>query len=303
MLPDPSYAAYRAGSAIARLLPGPAVDPFAAVAGQVAARAMRGRRDMVARHQHRVRPDLTGGELDRAVDAVFRSYTDYWIESFRLPGTPPEVLDARMHADGFEHLQEAFAAGNGLICAMPHLGAWEWAAFWLTAVHHMPVTTVVEPVEPPELARWFIDLRERLGMEIVPLGQDSGTRVARALAAGRVVSLLCDRDIGGGGIEVEFFGERTTLPAGPATLALRTGAPLIPATCYFDGDSHHGVARPPIDTSRQGKLREDVARVTQLLAHELEVLIRHAPEQWHLLQPNWPSDRELVDDTRHGEHS
>jgi len=294
VLPDPSYAAYRAGSAISRLLPKPALGPFADGMGWLASRAMAGRREMVARHQRRVRPDLAPAEVDRAVDAVFRSYTDYWIESFRLPGTPPEVLDAGMRTDGFEHLRTAFDAGDGVICAMPHLGAWEWAAFWLTSVHHMPVTTVVEPVEPPELAEWFIALREELGMEIVPLGPDSGARVAKALKAGRVVSLLCDRDIAGGGVEVDFFGERTTLPAGPATLALRSGAPLIAATCYFDGGSHHGVARPPIDTTRQGKLREDVGRITQVLAHELEALIRPAPEQWHLLQPNWPSDRALA---------
>jgi len=256
---------------------------------------MNGRRAMVARHQQRVRPELTGKELDRAVDAVFRSYADYWVESFRLPGTSPEVLDAGMRTDGFEYLKDAYDAGNGVICAMPHLGAWEWAAFWLTAVHGIDVTTVVEQIDPPELAQWFISLREKLGMEIIPLGKDSGARVASALGAGRWLTLLCDRDVGGGGIEVEFFGERTTLPAGPATLALRTGAPLIAATVYFDGDGHYGVARPPIDTSRQGKLREDVTRVTQDLAHELEALIRYAPEQWHLLQPNWPSDHAVVE--------
>jgi KDO2-lipid IV(A) lauroyltransferase len=157
---------------------------------------------------------------------------------------------------------------------------------------------VVEPVEPPELAEWFIDLRERLGMEIVPLGPESGTRVAKALKAGRLLSLVCDRDIAGGGVEVEFFGELTTLPAGPATLALRSGAPLMAATCYFDGDGHRGVVRPPIDTTRQGKLREDVARITQVLAYELEELIRLAPEQWHLLQPNWPSDRAIAETRR-----
>ena len=108
-----------------------------------------------------------------------------------------------------------------------------------------------------------------------------------------VVGGAGDRYVAGGGVEVEFFGERTTLPAGPATLALRSGAPLVPATTYFDGDGHYGVARPPLDTSRQGKLREDVARITQNLAHEFEAMIRKAPEQWHLLQPNWPSDREV----------
>ena len=291
MLPDPSYAAYRAGSAIARLLPPPIIPPFTDVASFVAARAMDGRREMVLRHQKRVRPELTPKQLDHAVDEVFRSYTQYWIESFRLPGTPAEVLDAGLVTEGFEHIRTAYDAGNGVITAMPHLGAWEWAAFWLTACEDIAVTTVVEPVKPPELAEWFIDLRERLGMEIVPLGPDSGSRVAKALANKRLLSLVCDRDIAGGGVEVEFFGERTTLPGGPATLALRSGAPLMAATCYFDGDGHRGVVRPPIDTTRQGKLREDVARVTQLLAYELEELIRLAPEQWHLLQPNWPSDR------------
>lgn len=290
MLPDPSYAAYRAGSALARSLPGPALKPFASGAGWAAARAMSGRREMVRRHQQRVRPELRGRDLEQAVDAVFRSYSDYWIESFRLPGTSAEVLDAGLVTEGFHHLRDAFDTGRGVIAAMPHLGAWEWAAFWLTQVQDIPVTTVVEQIEPPELAAWFTDLREQLGMEIVPLGPESGPRVLKALADGRLVSLLCDRDIAGGGVEVEFFGERTTLPAGPATLALRTGVALVPSTCFFEGDRHRGVVLPPLDTSRHGKLRDDVARVTQDLAHALEHLIRLAPEQWHLLQPNWPSD-------------
>ncbi|MFN8018584.1 MAG: hypothetical protein U0P45_10715 [Acidimicrobiales bacterium] len=201
----------------------------------------------------------------------------------------------RRHGDrGLPTIREAYDAGNGLITAMPHLGAWDFAAFWLTQVQHIKVTTVVERLEPPELAEWFFDLRERLGMEIVPLDAGSAPKVARALADGRLLSLVCDRDVAGGGIEVEFFGERTTLPAGPATLALRSGAPLIPATCFLEDGTHRGVVLPPLDTSRQGKLREDVARVTQDLAHALEHLIRLAPEQWHVLQPNWPSDRALA---------
>jgi KDO2-lipid IV(A) lauroyltransferase len=295
VLPNPTYAAYRAGSAIARALPGPVLGPFGDTAGWIAARAMSGRREMVARHQRRVRPELQGRALDRAVDAVFRSYTDYWIESFRLPGTSAEELDARLVTEGIHHLHDAYAAGDGVVVAMPHLGAWEWSAFWLTESQGVKVTTVAEALDPPELTEWFVELRERLGMEIVTLGPDSGQRVVKALAEGRLLSLVCDRDIAGGGIEVEFFGERTTLPAGPATLALRTGAPLMAATCFFEGDGHRGVVRPPIDTTRQGKLREDVARITQVLAHELEELIRLAPEQWHLLQPNWPSDRLLAE--------
>ena len=108
--------------------------------------------------------------------------------------------------------------------------------------------------------------------------------------------LLCDRDIEGDGVEVEFFGERTTLPGGPATLALRTGATLLPVAVYFrPGRDHLGVVRPPVPVEREGRLRDDIARITQVLARELEALIRAAPEQWHLLQPNWPSDPRRAD--------
>jgi len=137
---------------------------------------------------------------------------------------------------------------------------------------------------------WFRELREALGMNVIPLGPDAGAAVIRSLKDNHIVCLLSDRAIGGTGIEVEFFGERTLLPAGPATLALRTGAPLIPTAAYYRGRMHHGVLRPPVPTERHGKMREDVTRITQLLAAELETLIRAAPEQWHLMQPNWPSD-------------
>ena len=97
-----------------------------------------------------------------------------------------------------------------------------------------------------------------------------------------------------GGIEVDFFGEATTLPGGPATIALRTGAAIIPVGVYQEPGRHHAVCRPPIDTERHGRLRDDVGRVTQALADELEYLIRLAPEQWHLMGPNWPSDHEAL---------
>jgi KDO2-lipid IV(A) lauroyltransferase len=142
------------------------------------------------------------------------------------------------------------------------------------------------------LFEWFMGLREDLGMKVIPLGPDAAAEVLKSLRNNEVVCLLCDRDIQGGGIEVEFFGEKTTLPAGPAMLAMRAQAPVFPTAVYFtdDIDGHSAIVRPPLDLTRHGSLREDVARATQQLAQELEVLISHAPEQWHLFQPNWPSD-------------
>lgn len=283
--------AFRAGAAVARALPEPLADGLARVAGFGAAYTSAERRAQVERNLRRVHgPDFGGVALRRAVDATFESYARYWAESFRLPGTSPRVLDAGMSYQGLEHLDAGLARGKGVLIALPHLGGWEWAGFWFATVRQQPITVVVEALEPPDLFDWFVELRRSFGMQIVPLGPDAGAQVVRALKANHVVALLCDRDIGGGGVEVEFFGERTRLPAGPAALALRTGAMVLPTAVYFKGKGHLGACRPPVPIERQGSFRDDVTRIMQLVAYELEAMIRVAPEQWHLLQPNWPSD-------------
>lgn len=260
--------------------------------GRAAARILPGRREQVRRNVERIYgTDLAASVTEEIVRETFISYTRYWVESFRLPGTPADVLDAGVTITGFEHVTDAIDAGSGVIVALPHLGGWEWAAFWLAAARELPVTAVAEALDPPELTDWFVSLRASLGMEIHPLGPEAGKACLRALRENRVVCLVCDRDLAGDGISVPFFGEETTLPAGPATLALRTGAPLVTAATYFDGRRHRFVVDAPLDTARRGRLREDVSRVTTEVAGRLEVLIREAPEQWHLLQPNWPSDR------------
>jgi phosphatidylinositol dimannoside acyltransferase len=224
------------------------------------------------------------------VYGTFDSYARYWAESLALPGVDHATLDAGIWIDGWSHITDGLEGGRGVILALPHLGGWEWAGFWLAEVARRPVSVVVERLEPPELFDWFLALRERLGMKVIPLGPGAGTAVVRALKANQIVCLLSDRDIDGGGVEVSFFGEKTTLPAGPATLALRTGAPLLPTAVYYADPGHRGNVLPPVPAERTGRLRDDVARVTQALASEMEALIRAAPDQWHLLQPNWPSD-------------
>lgn len=284
-------ARYRGGSGIARIMPGPVANVMATGLGATLAVTMRDTRSIVERHLQRVNPNLTGLALRRATQQSFDSYARYYVESARLPSLSLRVVERGIVVEGYEYVQAALDQGNGLIMALPHLGGWEWAGRWL-AERVKGVTVVVEAIHPPELFDWFADQRRELGMNVVALGPSAGAEVLKALHDNEVVCLLCDRDIQRGGVEVEFFGERTTLPAGPATLALRTGAPIVPVAVYFTEalNGHLGVVRPPLPTERRGKLREDVARITQLLAHELEVLIGRAPEQWHCFQPNWPSD-------------
>lgn len=249
------------------------------------------RKVMVARHAARARGrPLDGREERAAVQAAIASYARYWVESLRLPAMDPVVVDRRFSIEGLEHIAAAREAGAGAILALPHVGGWEVGGSWFVR-QGFPLAVVVEPVKPPELFEWFAGLRRSFGFTVIPLGKGAGGEVMRALRANQVVALVTDRDIAGGGVEVEFFGEKTTLPGGPAVFALRTGAPLLPTAVYFDGDGHHAVVRPPLPVQRLGRLGEDSARLTQALASELEGLIRAAPEQWHLLQPNWPSDR------------
>lgn len=284
--------AYRGGAAVARALPEPLTGPAEVVFGTGLAVAARRRRQTVSRHVERLEGrSLPPGELRRQVRRTFRSYARYWIESFRLPTLSAAELDAGLSYQGIEHFDAAMAGGRGVIMALPHLGGWDYGGTWM-ATQGYPVTVVVEPIRPPELFEWFAAMRRGLGLEVVPLGPHAARRVIGALRRNEVVGLLCDRDLTGDGVEVEFFGERTTLPGGPATLALRTGAPILPTAIYFDGPRHHlGVVRPALPVGRVGSFRDDVVHVTQHLARELEHLIRRAPEQWHVLQPNWPSER------------
>jgi phosphatidylinositol dimannoside acyltransferase len=284
-----SYLAYRTGAEIARVVPGPVAQPAARLIGQALAFAMPGRRRQVARNLLRASGGaLQGVALRKAVAETFGSYGRYWLELFRLPDEARGTLE--IDIEGYDHITAGIERGSGVILALPHVGGWDFAGAWL-ATQGLPPTVVAEPIEPPELFEWFAGVRRALGMTVVQLGPDAGRVVLQALRNNQIVCLLCDRDIVGDGIEVEFFGERTTLPAGPATLALRTGAPLLAAAVYFAPQGgHHAVVMPPVPAQREGRLRDDVGRVTQELACRFEELIRAAPEQWHLLQPNWPSD-------------
>jgi lauroyl/myristoyl acyltransferase len=288
---------YRSCAALYRTVPRAVSERITSTVYAAVAELSADRRLLATRHlQRALGSSAAGAPLDRAIRETFKSYGRYWVESFRLPRLSAAQLDYGISCEGLEHLYPPMLAGQGAIVVMPHLGGWEWGAFWSARILGFEVTAVVEPVEPPELFDFFTEFRESLGLHVVPLGPGAGPAALRALKEGQLLALLSDRDIEGTGVEVEFFGERTTLPAGPAMLALRSGSPLIPAAVYFRDRRHHAVVRAPIPVERrERRLRDDIGRITQDIARELEVLIAAAPDQWHLQQPNWPSDWDALD--------
>jgi lauroyl/myristoyl acyltransferase len=291
-----TYLAYRSFGSLLQMFPQPLATAVARASGLVMSEIWRGRRPILRRNLRRVLgPAASDLEVERQVQQAFDSYARYWVESARLVSTRPREVFRRFSIEGFEPVRQALDEHRGAIFALPHLGSWEIGGYWLTLTGY-PMTTVVEPLVPPALFEWFKQQRSTLGLKIVPLGPGATGELTKTLRAGKLVGLVADRDLVGNGVEVEFFGETTTLPGGPAVLALRTGAPLFPVAVYqHAAGRYHGVIRPPIDCKRgSGPLREDVQRVTSVLAHEFEGLIKEAPSQWHMFQPNWPSDRETL---------
>ncbi|MBT69261.1 MAG: phosphatidylinositol mannoside acyltransferase [Acidimicrobiaceae bacterium] len=282
---------YKLAALLSRKLPRKLGLGVASFLGYVIARIDKKRRDQVIRNANRLNDsELSKKELKDFVDQTFKSYAHYWVNTFRLVDMTKQELESTFSHDGWELIETALKKDSGVILVLPHLGAWDWGGLWISKIKGVSVSAVVEPLEPPELFEWFKRSRNALGMNIIPLGSDAGPQVLKAISDKQLVVLVSDRDIGGSSVEVEFFGEKTLLPAGPATLALRTGATLLTAAIYNKGNGCHGVVRPAISLERKGKFRSDVKRITQTIADEMELLIRKAPEQWHLMQPNWPSD-------------
>ena len=226
---------------------------------------------------------------DSLIRDALASYARYWREAFRLPSMDHVALARRLDAVfiGAEHFAAAHAAGRGAVMALPHSGNWDMAGVWL-AQQYGTFTTVAERLKPESLYDRFIAFRESLGFEVLPLtgGERPPLEVlAERLRANRFVCLMADRDLTRAGVPVQFFGEPTRLPAGPAKLAVETGAPLHPAHVYYDGEDCVVRIDDAIDTGSG-----DIGVITQALADLFAVNIAAHPQDWHMLQPLWLAD-------------
>lgn len=225
---------------------------------------------------------------DDLVRDSLRSYARYWREAFRLPSMDLEATAAAIDSsvEGQEYLEHAMAEGRGAVLALPHSGNWDMAGVWCTQKWG-GLSTVNERLKPESLYRRFVEYREGLGFEIFPLsGGESPPfgELAARLRDNKIVCLLGERDLAAKGVPVTFFGEPTRMPAGPAKLAIETGAALLPVHCWFTGDRWGFSIDPPIDVS------VGVDGATQALADRFAANIAAHPADWHMLQPLWLDD-------------
>jgi lauroyl/myristoyl acyltransferase len=237
--------------------------------------------------------EASDGQLRALSRQAMRSYARYWLEAFRLPVMPAGRLVGGMRDTG--HIETAFgylAAGRGVVFALPHMGNWDQAGAWIIASGAGSLTAVIERVKPESVYDRFVAFREGLGMEVLPAS--GGTQrfgiLAQRLRADKTVGLICDRDVTGGGIEVEFFGEKARMMGGPAALAVQTGAALMPAILWFEGNGWGVHIHEEIPVPAEGDREQKAAAMMQEVARLFEAGIRAHPQDWHMLQNVFVAD-------------
>lgn len=226
---------------------------------------------------------------DEVVADAMRSYARYWCEAFRLPSMSlgEAAATVTLPVADRARLDAMRAKGKGVVMALPHTGNWDMAGVWLVQ-NYEKFATVAERLEPESLFRRFVDYRESLGFEIFPLSggqQPPFGLLAERLRAGGLVCLLGERDLARHGVEVEFFGERTRMPAGPVRLAMETGAALTVV--------HHWFTEAPYSQMLCGEeidVSGGLQATTQLMADDFARNIAAHPTDWHMLQPLWEAD-------------
>lgn len=278
---------YQLGWAAMKKIPEPVAKTLFNAIADVASKKGKGPEQLRRNLARVVGPENVTRELVRQ---SMRSYMRYWLEAFRLPSmVGPELIakiSENVAADVPTKIEASLAGGKGAIFALPHATNWDMAGVWL--VHHSgEFTTVAERLRPESLFDAFVKYRRTLGFDVIALsGADKPpmAHMEQTLRENRVVCLMAERDLTGSGVHVDFFGERCSMPAGPALLAKRTGAPLHVVKMHYTHDGWLIELSDPLDTSQP--LEDIVQQEADLMAE----YIGQKPEDWHMLQPLWHAD-------------
>lgn len=273
---------YLSGWRLVRLLPErQAQAVFRALADQIYRRGGKSI-DRLRANLRVVRPELPEADLDALTHEAVRSYLRYWCESFRLPAWPIEDVVRRTRTVDVHHLRDALSLGGGAVVPLPHMANWDWAGAWACA-ELAPLCTVVERLKPERLYDEFVAYRRTLGMEILPLTGGDATlpKLEEWVRGGGLVCLLADRDLSRTSVEVLLCGHAARMPRGPAVLARRTGAPLVPATLHYVGDEMTIHFHPPVPHADGD---QGIVAMMQDVADAFTAGISEHPQDWHMMQ-------------------
>ncbi len=249
----------------------------------------RGRRATL-RNFRRVMPGAPAAEIRRTARRSLVNYCRYLADFVRFPSLSPQQLAGLVSGEeSFRALDAALERGKGALIVCMHFGNWDLGA-GAAAARGYPLTVVAETFADPRLDDMVTGARRRRGMSIVKMGK-VGPSLLRALKKNGLLALLIDRPTPGDGVCVEFFGEQVEVPAGPARLALRSGAMVVPtAFARVDPDrlevttlTDFGLHFDP-----SGDESRDIHDLTQAIMRSHERFIRDHPDQWYMFREMWP---------------
>ena len=274
--------AYQVGWRVAHRIPRPLVRGTITLISTLAVRAN-------GAHVSTLRHNLTVAAGRACDDQLLRtavaSHLRNIFEQLALPGWPPDQIRSRVVTVNESVLRAAYA-GTGAVVALPHSGNWDLAGAW-ACLTGMPVATVAEQLSEAEYAA-FMAFREGLGMTVLSHRHPAAiSQLIGEVRAGRLVCLLADRDLPGTGLSVTWRGRPITMPAGPAIVARRSGAALIPAVCQFTEDGM-SIVFGDVVTARPG--RDGLVAMTQEVADFFARTIAEHPADWHMMQPFFAAD-------------
>ena len=278
---------------IVAALPSRVAYALADVAGETWHRMAPARRRLVAANLARVcaatgRP-VSGRPFRELVRAAFRNHARYYVELLRAPHYPADRIDEIVEVPQWEAFAAALGPGPGMFIGS-HLGNFEPFGAFLAA-HGIRPLVPMEEIEPAALFDFLAARRGGRGIELVPLGK-ARRPINERLRSGGTVGIIGDRDLSGDGLPVTMFGHPTTVPLGPATLAVSHGAMLVVGRCLRVGADRFRVEGDVLAPPSSGDRRADAAALATRIAARFERDIGDAPEQWWgAFQPFWPDLR------------
>ena len=233
----------------------------------------------------RVSPGLPEPQMQLLLEEGMASYMRYWCDTFRFPNWDKDRINSTVTVTREDLLIDGIKSGRGVIVALPHAGNWDHAGayFCLKGIH---LVTVAERLKPERLFNEFLRYRQAMGMEVLALDSRSIVTLAQRLREGHLIALVADRDLSKSGIDVQFFGKPARMPAGPAVLALKTGAIFLTAFVNYTNQGIH-ITFDEISIPEDGTQEEKVSILVQKSANNFEEGIRKFPQDWHMLQRIW----------------
>ncbi len=290
-------------AAVVAILPDRAVDVLGNAIGEAwfrlaPRRATLGRRNLerVARYlaarglaDARVTAAATDPRaLEHLLRATFRHAARYYLDMARVPHQDPGGVIRRLRVETPETVDRAFGADAPLILIGMHFGAIEYPARFVVARTRGAILTPMETLADPALQAWILRTRRSVGVEIIGL-RDARRALTAALAAGRTIGLVADRNVAGGALDVPFFGAPAPMPLAPALLAVETGRPLYLGAVRRLGGGRYAGRLYPVPVATEGDRRSRIKATLETMTRTMEEAIAVAPEQWwSLLAPIWP---------------